>query len=186
MSDNNKDGQGGSNPWMKSLLIWAGILLGLVLFVQMIDGGRTAAADRMTYSDFLNKVEQGQVKSVIVGKDSIRGRLANDSQFQTDTTLGFDTELVNRLRANNVTFTAQADQPTSIWMLLLYQSLPFLLILGVAFFVMRQMQKNAAPARWASAARRPNCSPRSMAASPLTMSPASTRRARNCRRLSSS
>jgi cell division protease FtsH len=143
MSDNNKDGQGGSNPWMKSLLIWAGILLGLVLFVQMIDGGRTAAADRMTYSDFLNKVEQGQVKSVIVGKDSIRGRLANDSQFQTDTTLGFDTELVNRLRANNVTFTAQADQPTSIWMLLLYQSLPFLLILGVAFFVMRQMQKNA-------------------------------------------
>ena len=28
-------------------------------------------------------------------------------------------------------------------MLLLYQSLPFLLILGIAFFVMRQMQKNA-------------------------------------------
>ena len=30
-----------------------------------------------------------------------------------------------------------------MWLILLYQSLPFLLILGIAFFIMRQMQKNA-------------------------------------------
>ena len=28
-----------TNPWMKSLFIWAGILLALVLFVQVVDGG---------------------------------------------------------------------------------------------------------------------------------------------------
>ena len=141
--DNNKDPQGSANPWMKSLLIWAGILLGLVLFVQMIDGGRSAARDSMTYSEFLNKVEDGSVKSVIIGKDSIRGRLGDDQQFATNSTLGADPQLVERLRANNVTFAMEAEAQTSIWMLLLYQSLPFLLILGVAFFVMRQMQKNA-------------------------------------------
>ncbi len=141
--DNNKDPQGSANPWMKSLLIWAGILLGLVLFVQMIDGGRTTARDAMTYSEFLNKVEDGSVKSVIIGKDSIRGRLADEQQFATNSTLGADPQLVERLRANNVTFAMEAEAQTSIWMLLLYQSLPFLLILGVAFFVMRQMQKNA-------------------------------------------
>ena len=34
------------NPWMKSLFIWAGILLALILFVQIVDGGwsRSAAA----------------------------------------------------------------------------------------------------------------------------------------------
>jgi hypothetical protein len=33
---------GGSNPWMKSLFIWAGILLALILFVQVVDGGGRA------------------------------------------------------------------------------------------------------------------------------------------------
>src|SRR4028119_1357705 len=141
MSDDNKGPR--NNPWVKSLLIWAGILLGLVLFVQMIDGGRSAAREGMSYSEFLNKVEDGSVKSVIVGKDAIRGRLSNDQQFETATTIGMDPQLTNRLRDNNVTFSAQPEQQTSIWMLLLYQPLPFLLILGVAFFVMRQMQKNA-------------------------------------------
>src|SRR3712207_6527587 len=97
MSD-GKDKGPRNNPWMKSLLIWAGILLGLVLFVQMIDGGRSTARDAMSYSEFLNKVEDGSVKSVIIGKDSIRGRLANDTQFQTSTALGVDTQLAQTLR----------------------------------------------------------------------------------------
>ncbi len=55
MSDQNprkpdKDPSG--NPWMKSLFIWAGILLALILFVQIVDGGgsRGAAAGAMPYS----------------------------------------------------------------------------------------------------------------------------------------
>ncbi|HEY8434998.1 MAG TPA: ATP-dependent zinc metalloprotease FtsH, partial [Sphingomicrobium sp.] len=38
---------------------------------------------------------------------------------------------------------AKGDEGTSIWLYMLYNSLPFLLILGISFFVMRQMQKNA-------------------------------------------
>jgi cell division protease FtsH len=41
------------NPWMKSLFIWAGILLALILFVQIVDGGgsRSASAGTMPYSE---------------------------------------------------------------------------------------------------------------------------------------
>jgi len=45
----------------------------------------------------------------------------------------------------------QGREQGSIWLYMLYNSLPFLLILGISFFVMRQMQKNADRARWASA-----------------------------------
>ena len=38
MDDKNKDKKPG-NPWTKSLLIWVGVLLGLVLFAQMLEGG---------------------------------------------------------------------------------------------------------------------------------------------------
>jgi cell division protease FtsH len=139
---NNNNGGGGSNPWMKSLFIWAGILLALVLFVQVVDGGgRQAAGDGMAYSEFLNRVDEGSVKEVTIGKDIISGRLTNDETFRTYAPQ--DVQLVDRLKQKGVAFSAEPEQQTSVWLILLYQSLPFLLILGIAFFVMRQMQKNA-------------------------------------------
>lgn len=143
MSDDNRtpDKDPGTNTWMKSLLIWAGILLGLVLFVQVMGGGTTRAADSIPYSEFLNKVDEGQVKQVVIGKESISGRMTNNETFRTN--LVSDPELTNRLRERGVAFDGQPEQQTSLWMYILIQSLPFLLILGIAFFVMRQMQKNA-------------------------------------------
>ena len=144
MSDDNKDqgNGGGSNPWMKSLFIWAGILLALVLFVQIIDGGsRSAAANGIAYSDFLNRVDEGSIKSVTIGKEIVSGELTNGERFRTYAPQ--DVQLVDRLKNKGVAFSAEPEQQTSVWLILLYQSLPFLLILGIAFFVMRQMQKNA-------------------------------------------
>ena len=141
MSD-EKDPQGPGNPWMKSLLIWAGILLALVLFVQLIDGGgRTAAAEGIAYSEFLNRVDEGSVKEVSIGKETVSGTLTNGETFRANAPQ--DLQLVDRLKERGVSFSAEPEQQTSVWLILLYQSLPFLLILGIAFFVMRQMQKNA-------------------------------------------
>ena len=61
---NDKEKKPG-NPWNKSLLIWAGLLFALVLFVQMIDGGsRTAAGDAIPYSEFVRQVDDGNVRTV--------------------------------------------------------------------------------------------------------------------------
>ncbi len=57
---NDREPQGGGN-WMKSLLIWAGILLALVLVVQTMSGGASQSRDAIAYSDFLTKVDGGQV-----------------------------------------------------------------------------------------------------------------------------
>ena len=152
MSDDNKDqGKGaggpggtgpGGNPWMKSLFIWAGILLALVLFVQVIDGGsRTATAGGIGYSEFLSRVDDGSVRKVVIQKDVISGELTNGEAFKTYAPQ--DPQLVDRLKSKGIAFSAEPEQQTSVWLILLYQSLPFLLILGIAFFVMRQMQKNA-------------------------------------------
>jgi cell division protease FtsH len=42
-----------------------------------------------------------------------------------------------------VAVQVKGEEGSSIWLYMLYNSLPFLLILGISFFVMRQMQKNA-------------------------------------------
>jgi len=135
----DKEPQG--NPWMKSLFIWAGILLSLVIFVQLIEGGRAAPANGIAYSEFLNKVDDGSVKQVVIGKDWVSGTLSNGEKFRSNAPT--DIQLIDRLKKQGVSFSAEPEQQTSVWLLLLYQALPFLLILGIAFFVMRQMQKNA-------------------------------------------
>jgi len=129
------------NPWVKSLLIWVAVLIGLVLFVQMVEGSR-APAQGISYAEFLRRVDDGSIKQVVIGKETITGKLASGQTFQTNAVTQ-DSRLVGQLREKGVDFTGQPEQQTSVWMLLLYQSLPFLLILGIAFFVMRQMQKNA-------------------------------------------
>jgi cell division protease FtsH len=139
---NNGDKDPGTNNWMKSLLIWAGIILALVLFVQMMGGSSTQARDSIPYSEFLNQVEEGSVRQVVIGKEVISGRTTNNETFRTNAPPQ-DTQLIERLREKGVAFEAQPEAQTSLWTYLLVQSLPFLLILGIAFFVMRQMQKNA-------------------------------------------
>jgi cell division protease FtsH len=143
MADQNpKPDKDPGNPWMKSLFIWAGILLAFILFVQIVDGGgRSAGQGAIAYSEFLNKVEDGSVKEVAIGKDVISGKLTSGESFKANAIP--DPQLAQRLRDRGVRFTGQPEAQPSVWLLLLYNSLPFLLILGIAFFIMRQMQKNA-------------------------------------------
>jgi len=144
MADDNRtpgDKEPSGNTWMKSLFIWAGIILALVLVVQLVGGGASTPRNALPYSDFLAKVDQGTVKNVAIGKEAITGQLTDNSAFRTN--IVPDPTLTQRLTAKGVRFDGAPEPTTSLWMLLLYQSLPFLLILGIAFFVMRQMQKNA-------------------------------------------
>ena len=133
---------GGGNPWMKSLLIWVGILLALALFVTMFDG-RTAASSGNTiaYSAFLDKIDEGTVKDVNISRDMISGTLSSGEKFKSYPIP--DSTLVPKLREKGVSISAKPEEGPSMLALLLYQSLPFLLFLGIAFFVLKQMQKNS-------------------------------------------
>ena len=78
-----------TNPWAKSLLIWVGILFGLVVFVQMIGGGSKAATgEAIPYSEFVKQVDEQNVQSVTTsatasGNQVITGKLANGQNFRT-------------------------------------------------------------------------------------------------------
>ena len=142
MNDDKQPPQPQGNPWMKNLMIWAGILLAVLFFVQVAGGGgRTAAGNNIGYSDFLEKVEEGGVKTAVITQDYIQGQLANGESYRTYAPQ--DPQIIDRLKQQGVSFSAEPEPQTSVWLILLYQSLPFLLMIGIAIFVMRQMQKNA-------------------------------------------
>jgi cell division protease FtsH len=143
---NDKEKKPG-NPWTKSLLIWIGVLFALVLFVQMIDGGsRSATGQAIAYSDFVRQVDEGNVRSVTIstgtsGNSAIAGKLDSGEVFNT--VAPGDANVSDKLIQKGVAVQVKGEEGSSIWLYMLYNSLPFLLILGISFFVMRQMQKNA-------------------------------------------
>jgi cell division protease FtsH len=143
---NDKEKKPG-NPWTKSLLIWVGVLFALVLFVQMIDGGsRSATGQAIPYSEFVKQVDEGNVRSVTMatgstGSNAITGKLDTGEVFNT--IAPGDANVSDKLIAKGVAVQVKGEEGSSIWLYMLYNSLPFLLILGISFFVMRQMQKNA-------------------------------------------
>ncbi len=142
MSDDRDPQEGGGNPWVKSLFIWAGILLALILFVTMFDAGNSSTDESLTYSEFLNRVEQNEVQQVEINQGFINGTLTDQTTFRTDLPPGVAIP-VDDMREANVEIRGRPEERASIWTYVLVNLLPFILIIAIAFFIIRQMQKNA-------------------------------------------
>ena len=140
MADNNKRPP---SPWMKNLGLWFVILLGLVVVVNVMQGPSrtTAAGSAMAYSDFLTKVDEGSIKSAEIRGNEIVGKTGSDEDFRTYNP--GDTQLIQRLREKNVRFDAKPEESRSLVAQLFFNMLPFVLMIGIWIFVMRQMQNGA-------------------------------------------
>jgi cell division protease FtsH len=134
------DEQPNGNPWLKSLLVWGGIFMALLLVVSMFSPRGDMGATSLSYSDFRAKVAEGSVAQAVVGKDRISGKLKNGDAFTTPA-IANDTTLLELLQKNGVRYSGEAPQEGNVLLYILVQALPFMLILGVAFFALRQMQK---------------------------------------------
>ena len=100
MSD-NREPENNSNPWVKSLLVWGGIFLALLLVVSMFGGPREAAGTQIGYSDFRDKVAEGTVEEVQIAPDRIAGKLKNGQAFST-VPVANDAGLTTLLEENGV------------------------------------------------------------------------------------
>ncbi|REJ36985.1 MAG: cell division protein FtsH [Bacillota bacterium] len=115
------------------------IVLLVILWLATMFSHQGDRPQELTYSEFLERVEAGQVDSVTIIETRAMGRLADGTTFQTivppDTN-----ELAEYLRANNVQVNFQEPPQTSVWVSLLSTLLPVLLVVGVFFFLMQQTQ----------------------------------------------
>ncbi|MEP7349647.1 MAG: ATP-dependent zinc metalloprotease FtsH [Sphingorhabdus sp.] len=130
------------NPLLKNMAIWSGIIVALLLIASIFSGGGAEAAKGISYSSFRDKVAAGEVKAVSIAPERITGKLDDGGTFSTVPIPG-DGSLYQLLDENQVDVQGQAEEQPSLLLILIYQALPFLLILGIAFFVLRQMQKGS-------------------------------------------
>ncbi len=130
------------SPWMRSAAIWIAILAGLALFASVFEN-RSGSADAQTlpYSEFVAKVDQGSVKSVVQSGDALTGELKNGEKFKSH--MVDDKQFAERMLKAGVQVSGKPEDSPGLLQLLLYQSLPLILFIGLGIYIMRQMQKGA-------------------------------------------
>src|SRR3546814_1107055 len=80
----NDDKEPQGNPWIKSAMIWAGVIVALLLFVSIFDSKSVApAGSSIAYSEFRQKVQEGSVKEISIAPDRISGTFTNNETFST-------------------------------------------------------------------------------------------------------
>jgi cell division protease FtsH len=92
----------------------------------------------MVFSDFMERVEQGEVDEAIIQGQDIRWKLRTGEGFRTYAPS--DPDLVRILRERGVRIAAKPEQGDPWYIIMLVQWFPMLLLIGVWIFFMRQMQ----------------------------------------------
>jgi cell division protease FtsH len=128
------------NPLIKNLMIWSGVIIALLLIASAFSGAGSDSSRGISYSAFRTKVTSGEVKSVAISADKILAKLQNGEMIST-VPVDSDNGLYKLLEDKGVDVQGKAQEQPSLLMYMLINALPFLLILSVAFFVLRQMQK---------------------------------------------
>ncbi|HEY7685777.1 MAG TPA: ATP-dependent zinc metalloprotease FtsH [Gemmatimonadales bacterium] len=132
---------------LRTLSFWAFLIVGTVLLVQLAARTRQDSVE-ISYSEFTAQVEIGNVKKVeITERQRIKGDLKSPVQVNRRAADHFSTLLpfessdawVSTLRAKGVEVSARDMRPS--FGVIFLNFLPYLLMLGLILFMVRQMQQ---------------------------------------------
>jgi len=130
------------NDMAKNLILW--LVIAAVLLTVFNNFSVENAPNQMNYSQFVEQVQNEQVRSVTIDGYTISGERNDGSSFQTIRPSAEDPKLMDDLLSNNVTVVGKKPEQQSLWTRLLIASFPILLILAIFMFFMRQMQGGGA------------------------------------------
>src|SRR5437868_8424185 len=157
---NNGNGNNGGPPRnpvttiMVRLLIFLGIvLLGwyLIQFFTSSNNNSNPNAIEIPYSTFYSEVTAGNVKDVtFAGQDAngdftksititdVNGTLKTGTTFHFTQLPNGDPNLTKLLNDNHVSYQAKAASDNSLWFSILINFLPWILVIGIFFFIARR------------------------------------------------
>jgi cell division protease FtsH len=128
----------------RNLWIWAAVIVLLFVLFEMFQGGANqAGAAEVKYSEFLNRVEAGEVTNVEIHGPEVRFQTGSGAftTYAPD-----DPKLIETLTAKGVAIEAGPQEEKNVLFLVLAQWAPIILIVAFWIFMLRQMQSNGGKA----------------------------------------
>ncbi|TVR27356.1 MAG: ATP-dependent metallopeptidase FtsH/Yme1/Tma family protein [Nitriliruptor sp.] len=136
--DATQDEDGGRPSWRQrsrwSWLVWAALA---VAIAGMVGLGAFDPAEELTYTEFVELLEDGEVERITVDEDGrVDGELGDGTAFQTVVPPFAQDELEERLLEEEVEVEAVA--PADGFLASVLAFLPFLLIIGLFLFLLQR------------------------------------------------
>jgi len=124
---------------VKNLVIWTVIAVVIMSLFTGV-GGRNTASQEFNYTDFMQQVQTGQVEEVTIAGREISGSFKSGETFRTYSPETDNSALVGELIKGKVRISGKAPEKQSFLAQIFIHWFPFLLLIGVWIFFMRQMQ----------------------------------------------
>ncbi len=128
------------NNFGKNMVLWVIIGLLLIALFNLFQGTTPrGTSSQIAFSEFLSQVERAQVSDVTIQGQAIRGHFTDGRSFATYSPQ--DPNYIQKLTGANVRITAvPTEEPVHPLLSILASWFPFLILIGVWVFFMRQMQ----------------------------------------------
>lgn len=126
------------NSRVKNLLFWVFVCLFMILLFNLFTVPNQHPEDPVIFSDFMAHLEKGDVERVIIKNNNISAILKDGTRIQTYSVEYPD--LVKVLQEKSVQIEAKPPEDNPWYITFLLSWGPFVLFLGLWFFLMRQMQ----------------------------------------------
>jgi cell division protease FtsH len=128
------------NASLRNFALWVIIvLLLLALFTLFQNPVRRPTSAEISFSQFMNEVDQSRVRDVLIQGPEVFGTYTDGRAFQSYAPS--DQSWIQRLHGKGVSITIRPAQNDVPWFVsLLVSWLPFIALIGVWIFLSRQMQ----------------------------------------------
>src|SRR5690625_2065828 len=122
----------------KNLILW--LIIAAVLFTVFQGFQQPTSGETLSYSEFIEAVQNERVREVTIEGLEIQGTLRDGRGFSTVRPQVSDDGLMADLLNHRVAVEGKLPETASLWQQLLVASFPILIIIAVLVFFMRQMQ----------------------------------------------
>ncbi len=122
----------------RNIAFWVVLFLLILALFNLFSGNQATTTSRtVSYSDFIQRVDQGEVASVTLDGERVIVKAKDGSQYTAIKPAG--EEVTDRLIAKGVEVRAEAQESSGI-MSLISIWLPFVVLIGIWIFMMNRMQ----------------------------------------------
>ena len=125
----------------KQVLLWLMIISSAMLFVYLLQGRQTANPQELPFNQALSRIKNKEVSEANIKQDVLELTTKSNEKFTTRLD-NSDSTRDQIYAAANETETKINLEPASsgLWLIILVNALPFLLLIGFLAFTLRQMQ----------------------------------------------
>jgi cell division protease FtsH len=127
------------NDVAKNLILWVVIAV-VLLSVFHNFNERTTSSNQIIYSEFLSQVKQGQVRQVTIEGQNISGELTSGAKFSTYSPESNNLAMIGVLEEAKVDIVGKPPEQPSMLAHMFISWFPFIVLIGLWVFFMRQMQ----------------------------------------------